>query len=109
MNNILTYFFGTVINVTEDEIKQGERNSASNCPLAIAIQKQLTNKYGQKKMALIGANNLTIYTHGFKHRKVVPLPIKAREFITAFDSGNEVHPFSFKLHTSTVLFILFNK
>jgi hypothetical protein len=98
IRNILTHFFGTLINVTEDDIKQGEKMSSTNCPLAIAIQKLLDNKYGQKKKALVNVDHVATYTQGFNHRRVVPLPIEAREFIRAFDSDNEVKPFSFKLY-----------
>lgn len=75
------------IEVKRRDILLGKRRSSSSCPIAKAIRRRLKKpiRVGSR-LAWLGTNNTTI-----------GLPMKARDFISRFDGGLKVKPFSFEL------------
>ena len=81
------------INVTAKDIENGQKCSASCCPIALSLKRKgLFNS----SVGSVGTTTTSfIYEEIEYHR--VPLPLTARQFIHAFDDGIPVKPFSFTL------------
>ena len=83
----------TLIPVTEEHIKNGKAKDPSCCPVALAVKERMAVKD-------VFANCYTIrgdidYSHGF----CVRAPDSVYDFITKYDRGEPVEPFSFDLDT----------
>jgi hypothetical protein len=78
------------IEVTQAHIDKGERTSAFSCPIALALK-----DHGVPKPAVT-------YTYFYKSdesEEQIYLPGKVCNFISAFDKGKPVEPFTFELET----------
>ncbi len=73
------------IEVTERDISFGKRDDCKRCPIAIAARRVGLNQLEVGGWYLTSGN--TTYT----------LTKKARDFITDFDGGLQVSPFSFTI------------
>jgi len=81
------------IDVTEEHIKNGTPNSASYCPIALAIKEKLIND---------GVVSLIVHHLGTSIETVegvrfFDMDNEARKFIGNFDNGKMVDPFTLKL------------
>ena len=91
------------INVTQDHIDNGQRESAFRCPLALAIKESLNIKYIPNEI-----NGKAHYPVGVTHQyfriydtlsnfQEYELPEKVYDFVIKFDRNEEVQPFSFEM------------
>lgn len=79
------------INVTQDDIKNGRRNSPYLCPIALSLKRETQNS----TYITVGAKYAIL---DFKQvGQVYRLPFDARLFISHFDNGLSVVPQSFTL------------
>lgn len=86
------------INVTEQDIREGCRSEASNCPIALAGNRALREQ-GIDYLYL-NASPHFIAIHNDDEEAVFScdsVPIDARVFMREFDSGEEVDPFEFDI------------
>lgn len=72
--------------VTQEDIDNGDRTQSARCPIALAISRA----YGIKNIA-VGMDRVTGMS------KTRWLPIEAQNFVLAFDNGEPVEPFEFRL------------
>lgn len=77
----------TTVKVTSDDIRNGMMGDPSCCPVALALRRQ-----ADFKKANVHAN--AVFGEG---PWMFVLPGKVRKFISDFDSGADVKPFSFKM------------
>lgn len=90
------------VSVKQADIRIGMPNSTRLCPVALATNRALTNAAGRDIVTSVGWSHMCIYTlgeiipvHVFYPRSVT---LKALEkFISRFDAGRKVKPFSFWL------------
>ena len=79
------------IQVTEDHIKKGKRQSSHSCPIAIALKEQ------QKEFisTSVGVRyfDLSTKTHSYYGR----MSKRAAQFVISFDNGLKVLPRRFRL------------
>ena len=75
-----------IITVTAEEIKRGNRQDCFKCPVARATSRATS------KSAWVG-----YFTMGLDGRKARKLPKKVASFVSRFDSGKPVKPFSFEI------------
>lgn len=76
------------ISVTEDDILKGKPRSSNHCPIARAANR------------VHHAEDVRVYYCGIlTSRGRIPLPQSATDFITRFDVGLKVSPFSFTIPT----------
>jgi hypothetical protein len=75
-----------IINVTEEDIKNGVPRNSTCCPIALAIKRQNNNR------------PLDIGLYGiFRYNKAsIIFPVEVTLFIQNFDMGGPVQPFSFE-------------
>jgi len=76
------------IRVTKKNIEEGMLADIQTCPIALACN---AKKRGWK------IRDIFITKFEFFGKNVATLPKKAQEFISRFDRGLEVKPFSFKI------------
>lgn len=78
------------IEVTQEDIKKGERHSGISCPIALALKRALPGRHVgvSEETADIGENARVL------------LPLEAQDFIDDFDDGLGVDPFAFELDYS---------
>lgn len=78
------------INVTQDDIRDGEPQANNICPIALALRRLMPDVIPAvyEYSAVVGA---------VPHRQEIPLPPAAIDFIGDFDAGNTVAPFAFDL------------
>ena len=81
------------VNVTRQDIDQGERANCCNCPVARAIARLVPE--GDQVEVLYAS----ILRRGLQCR-IVRIPEEVRDFIKKFDRGRWVKPFSFDLPDS---------
>jgi len=74
------------ITVTQKDIKNGKPCKSFLCPIAIAVQRKTKGIYRVMAEELV------------KKGVVYPLPDIAKEFISRFDEGMPVKPFSFEIY-----------
>jgi len=80
-----------IIQITQDDIKQGTVDNCDRCPIALAINRVLFVGHHAKVMG-----SISIYT--YVHRRFTcKTPDVAKQFINNFDLGNSVEPFEFDL------------
>ena len=75
-----------IITVTADDIKRGNRQDCFECPVARAVRRAMS------KSAWVG-----YFTMGWDGSKARKLPKKVASFVSRFDSGKPVKPFSFEI------------
>ena len=90
------------IEVTQDLIDTSTRKSLCLCPIARAVTTALYNKMKKRRMRcaiVTGWGELLIEVAKGERMTCLTLPRAAREFITLFDKGAPVEPFSFYIET----------
>lgn len=80
------------VNVTAEHIKSGKPMSSDCCPVALAINEII----GHSPVVLVGHTNISIWPLG-KAERYYKTPEEVAHFISAFDKGEAVEPFSFEL------------
>jgi hypothetical protein len=73
------------IDVTQQDIAMGEPKKCGRCPIALAIKRVVSGP--------VLVFDESVWANGGQ----ADLPTTAKDFVTAFDFGNPVHPFSFDL------------
>lgn len=81
-----------VINVTQEDIYFGQRKECYKCPVALAINRSLP-----EMTAKVGHFDICLYDATRKPLRTVETPLSVWVFITKFDLGRRVEPFSFEL------------
>jgi len=76
------------INVTQIDIKRGDIETAESCPVARAIARAFHKKVGY---ACVRSTAIELPS------KCVAAPNSVENFVSNFDKGNPVNPFSFTL------------
>lgn len=76
------------IEVTEEDIKLGQKESCYMCPIARAIERTTKSLWGVRGEFAFRASSPDI---------CVDLPDAAQNFISLFDSGCPVEPFTFEI------------
>ena len=83
----------TEIAVTQAEIDRGERASAANCPVALALKKHLTDPH------------VTVTSTQYRNERGdwcrMENPDAVTRFVLDFDAGRPVKPFTFTIHLAT--------
>ncbi len=83
------------INVTQDDIDNGERSNPNCCPIAHAVTRMGFSSVRVEE-AVIG------FTDAYKEiYKGVPLTRAAKRFIKRFDRFKKVHPSTFIIQAAT--------
>lgn len=82
------------IEVTQDDINNGDRDDTQSCPIALALLKA-----GFTEPRVDGCD--ICYTEGDKVKSVMS-PSVVRDFVKSFDRGLPVKPFSFELDLGKV-------
>lgn len=78
------------IEVTQEDIKNGIRESANTCPIALAV----TRAYGGRVLVNSG---VIIWDNGTGRPQIFSFPENVRQFIINFDKGLQVKPFEFEI------------
>lgn len=78
-----------IINVTAKHIAEGDPESATECPVALAIADQVEGSY-----PYVLADEIAVRV---SDRVVFTSPPEVEQFISDFDAGLPVEPFSFAL------------
>lgn len=84
------------VEVTEEDIREGERDNCRSCPIALALQRALPPDV---ELVTVGR----YYARwAFDESKfalwfAATLPLQAKRFIALFDDGMAVEPFAFEL------------
>lgn len=84
------------INVTAADIKNGIKQSSSNCPVALAIKRALKRKPLDMKLKYISLRSY----HGSVYYNLYctfDFPDKVTKQIRLFDNGKKIKPFSFTI------------
>lgn len=81
------------IEVTQDDIKFGQRRKACECPVAQAIRRRIPSVFELS----VGRTAVVIGFVKDKPVATLPLPHEVTRFINDFDTFEEVAPFSFEL------------
>ena len=84
------------VEVTQEDIDRGERESCKNCPVARALWHAL-EPMGRFDLVHAVGENFTLFPIGKPMWIDVPSPNSVKDFILAFDAEAEVEPFSFDL------------
>ena len=74
------------VEVTAEDIAAGEQDSCERCPIALAILRVTDSEYVRVE-----------YERIWLDRTLCTPPKKARDFMSAFDDGKTVKPFSFTI------------
>ncbi len=80
-----------LIRVTQEDIRKGNRESKTNCPVAIAISRVFPRMHPLLVGSTMGILGV------FTGIKFIDLPRSAVRFIKKFDSCKAVKPFNFYL------------
>ena len=83
------------VEVTQEDIKKGERNNSSQCMIALAITRATEGGLGDLLVGHYGSCTMGEYViwSGGKVR----LPFRVAVHIIAYDRGQDVAPFAFDL------------
>lgn len=76
-----------VVNVTEEDIKNGKRCAPDSCPISLAIKRTI----GEGTIVKTGRAWITVNGKDFYHSK------KTMDFVRNFDREKLVTPFKFQL------------
>ena len=82
---------GRSIAVTQDDIDAGLRKNSSRCVVALAIARTVTGASG----IIVDAHTVRFTTDG--RRYTVLTPPRVADYVVAFDAGDTLHPFTFRL------------
>lgn len=85
------------ITVTADDIKNGLRGSACNCPIARAIW-----KHRHVTKVAVGRIGCTVWYTDAEKGVSYMLPPAAHAFIDLFDVGFRVQPFTFTMRKAKI-------
>ncbi len=80
------------IHVTQSHIDAGIKGQCTQCPIALAARVAI----GQGHRIQVSFCNIIAICGGYKST-LYPLPQEAQAFVEAFDAGQPVQPFSFKV------------
>lgn len=106
---IIRNIFGTTIEINDYHIKNGKCFNQTKCPIALAVQEKLDEKYGKNEREAwvssyegfhigIVVNNKAPYYEETKWSNHYFLPEKLKNFMNHFDSGIKIKsPFKFNL------------
>lgn len=89
------------VQVTQDDIKNGEPGACGYCPIALALERTLLEYIPSPLL-------VTVQMHSANIRLILPnfeteslgtmyLPLICNTFINRFDRGNQVEPFEFNI------------
>lgn len=78
------------VTVTQQHISKGQRRSCSGCPVGLAVA-DLGFKW-----VLVAEDFIEWWRPDLTGRRYM-LPLKAKDFISRFDKGQHVKPFSFRI------------
>jgi hypothetical protein len=81
------------ISVTADDIAQGKQRDCRRCPIACAVRRAFPHAVVDVDEADINIWKSGLIAETFRE---YVLPDEAREFISAFDAGESVKPFTFE-------------
>ena len=83
------------IEVKASDIKKGEPGSPYWCPIALAVKRRVGKRVLKKfpVSVVLGVE----FDKEDGDTIIAPLPVRAHNFVTKFDYGEPVKPFSFKL------------
>jgi hypothetical protein len=82
------------VQVTDEDIKLGERCLSNTCPVARAISRALKSR-GYSPLIYVNFTDIMLEKD---YKTSYPLPVIATAFIQAYDTQREVQPFEFLLH-----------
>ena len=88
----------TKIEVTQQHIDDGMKESCSGCPVALAINELLL----ESASANVGGTSVAFYTTNDTSALLSFLPQEAANFIREFDCGLPVYPFNFEIEFPSV-------
>lgn len=78
------------INVTQEDINKGVRNSCTKCPVALAVHRALN------KMVRVGFSGVRVeFSIGVL--QFLRIPQECQDFMARFDFGMPVQPFEFEI------------
>lgn len=80
------------IRVTKNDIKNGEPDQSTYCPIALATMRAIKNRLNVSvsyEMIYIGISLTNVFAYRYKHTP------KSRDFVIAFDKKESVKPFTF--------------
>jgi hypothetical protein len=80
------------VEVTAEDIAEGERFTCDNCPIARALRRAARIGVGGWPTVAVGCRE--VYLNG---KPSTLVPAAAREFIYRFDNGDPVKPIAFQL------------
>lgn len=80
-----------VVNVTHSDIDDGTKMSCTGCPVVLGIRRSL----GHLGDVRVGNPCVSLWNNGRRYETIVPP--EASRFISNFDDGRPVSPFSFSL------------
>lgn len=80
------------IEVTQDDINNGQRSRCRFCPVALAIQRTFPDQ-----LVTVGNEAAEI------GMCFITFPTNASEFISAFDKGLKVQPFTFEINERRII------
>ncbi len=80
------------IHVTQAHINAGVRQECRTCPIALALRGAIAHA---PEVQVMSGSFVAFGSHG--GAEIHRLPEAAQDFITAFDAGQPVQPFSFEL------------
>jgi hypothetical protein len=78
------------VRVTKNDIQKGTRRDKDQCPIGLALSRRGYDEVTVDKRAV------ALERKG-KYVRALPLPPEAQVFITRFDNGERVEPFTFEL------------
>ncbi len=95
------------VNIIPTDIQLGFKKSATYCPIALAIKRELSqhrslNPYtetlepAKDYYVSVSTSEVTISGDGLTH--VYTLPLVARNFVSSFDNEKPVQPFQFNIY-----------
>lgn len=87
-----------LVKVTQEDIEKAKRKDSSKCVVAQAIARTI------KDATMISVDVQSIrFTNGAGERLVYLTPPAASGYVVAFDAGDELHPFNFRLNNDRVM------
>lgn len=82
------------IHVTQEDINAGHPCRSAECPVAVAINKQIPEEY----YSLVGSNYIRIRKRDFSKEWSAITPRSVLRFIKKVDNDKKVEPFGFNLN-----------
>lgn len=86
------------IEVTDDDIFDGIQSSCHNCPIALAA-----SRINIARIISVNSTSMVVRNTYSRNGDFIVLPIEAIDFIAAFDTNQEVEPFSFEIEVPDVI------